>query len=360
MQQFIRDWRNPALLVSVLLVILLAITLMRNGQSIHDPIVNVAGRKITRMDYLHEIQRRSSDQLLIGMIRNTLLSKYALDKHITVSDGEIEQLLTMDRISAKIKGQSLEDFLKDEDTTVPERRQEIANQIVQVKIIVPEADIKKAIPLYVTSRQVQLIPAQLHYHQYIAIDEKSALQIAQLLQQHRVDEALKLCPAQSVTEAQKERFYLDGGPMDIPKEAIDALRALKAGEVSKPLVFNITNGKIYCLLQLDSITPPEQPTFDKLGMRVGLLLLNDRKYEKTIYDIFSEVLQKNDVTFYSDSEFPTAFKAFQQFRDKNLQVPNATGRVPGLDTSGPSPTPRNPPSGTMMPRTGPAAKPAGK
>ena len=347
MKHFFADWRNPALLFSAMLIILLvSLAIIQQAKSMDKVVVKAGDKIITRQDVMDEIKRRpgSSSQgrytlgneIVMELIDFNMLEKYAAQKKVTASDSEIDQFLKPEALRASIGGKTLEATLKEQGTTLERQRMDIANLIKRIKLIVPSDDIKQGLRAYAEGNPY-FIPEYHQYRQFIVTEEKTAKEVAALVKDPaKLAQAAQMC--ENAADAETILVHMPDVPRGEPPVVLEALKKLKPGQVATPFSVDLPNNmKLWVIVQLVEHAPAVKTTLENSSMRIGYSLLPEQKYEKARVELNSEILRKIEAKFET-TEFQQAYDAIKTMQEQNLQVPMAPQTIPGLD-SGPAPAP---------------------
>ncbi len=171
--RLIADWRNIALLiVTIIAVVLLALRLTA-GAGGNQVLAMVSGKPILEKDLVSELKHQRGDQMLMEMISEDVIQDYAAQQKITTSESEIDQFLNYKNAQLEMgsEGQTLDEYLKAHQQSLADYRKGVRLGILQMKLIVPETDIKAE--LAKPDAQYDL-PKRYQFHDYQFLTEDLA------------------------------------------------------------------------------------------------------------------------------------------------------------------------------------------
>jgi len=339
------DWKNPALLAAaVLIVLLLVLVFVYGSQSINARIVTVGDVIISRKDVLTETRRQGGDQMLLKMIDDTLLQNYARQLNITTTEDELQQILKPDTLRAAVGGMTLEEAMLKRGMTVGDLRQEYTLALLRMKLTITDDDIKAAYADLAKKKKLSefpyTLPACYRYRRFIAQDEQQAKAMVAILQKTDTPKSKRITDAAVSSMDPKSAmllYYVDGTPPQDYPALLSQLPKLQPGQVSKPVQIDLgqMGMKGWVFVQLDSVTPMQQPTLKNCRVQIGLSLMQGEKYNQRLKTVKMDAFQKVEINFSSD-EFKEAYDSIQQQKRESFNVPAPQGSpLPGAGPQGP-------------------------
>jgi hypothetical protein len=182
LQQFIADWRNIALAIaSVVIILLLVANAGRSGGEAK--VVRIADKIIYEKDVVNELKRRSGDEVLMKMISDDLIENYAAQQKVTVSDAEIDQIINMQRFSMALEGQNFDKQLSDNGVSLTDVHNELLPSVLSIKLVIPEKAIKAEIARMMAKHDTTfLLPNRFQTHIFFYSSLEEAQKAIKLLQ----------------------------------------------------------------------------------------------------------------------------------------------------------------------------------
>jgi hypothetical protein len=348
------DWKNPALLVAVVLVVLLLVMVaIEHSRSINARLVSVGNETITRRDLVNRLKIMGANDVLAQMAITNLMVIYARQKNITVTEQELRQFDQYNEIRAAFNDNTLDEYVSGLGITMEEWRSFNSDQIQLTKLIVPEEDIAEAVSMYAAE---YTYPAWYRYRRFIILEEEKAKQAYDLLQQpDGAAEVAQMSISEPGSQPDGAKFFIDipGAPASDHELVIEILKSLKAGQVSKPQQFPAQDGvQPWLIVQALDVHPQEKPTVANRGILIAKerLMGSNPKYAERQQEILTEAFQNIDMTFSpAIMEFSEAYERLKDLKSKSVYIPPATGApvpgLPGIDDierampQGPQPTP---------------------
>jgi len=356
LKKFIADWKNPALLgAGIVVVLLLVLLFVERARSMNARLATVGDTIITRQSVLDEFKRQGGDDTVFNMVIGALFASYGKTEKVTASAGEIGQFEKVSAVLAAATGKSLNESVVAQGLTMAQWRQYYADQIVHIKLVVPEKDIQAYLKQFPERGQFPYtIPAWYRYRRFVILEKKDADKAYGLLQK---PDGVAATAALSLPNAQSDtiRYFIRGTAENDLPQVLAQLPTIKAGQISKPFQVEVPQGpKLWVIVQMLEYIPQEQPTLENRGMLIGQKMMGDQAfgmvYRQREQDIITKAFQKIDVTFSPGiSEFKQAFDELTKLKNQSIYVPPATGSpVPGLPGAGPS-------GGGLIPQSAPPA-----
>jgi len=330
------DWRNIALAVAVIVIILVLVLSGVASPSGSGKVVATVGNKtITEKDVVDELKRKGGDQVLMQMVNDAVIDSYATSKNIAVADAEIDQFVNFNKahVEMGIKGMPMDKYLESKNMTMADFRKLVRTLIQQVKLIVPDDDIKAAaadpkitgelgLPTRYQFRFFEFSSEAIAKAAVDAMKKPDGLQngIKQSLNPTTADELHTLAP-------EDMKMLPFGG----------TVMKLKAGEFSAPMASKQSPG-VYDVVQLVAVLPAEKATYENCSIIIGQRLMSDQKYQGKVADLPSEALAKVDAQIISQ-DYAKAHQMLEETKKRNPVVHGADG------SGGPAPMPNAPAAG---------------
>lgn len=329
MKAFFADWRNPTLVVGALIILLL-IGLLITSSGNQPDVASVGTRKITYADALSAMKRGGGNAAVMRLIGNMVVEDYARQQKVTASEAEIDQIMKMMRLQAEMQNTTLEALLKQDGTTLAERKREVAIEILRAKLIVPEADVKAAYAKFAKDpRPPMTVPAYFRFTRLIFTDKADAEKAVGILAKGPASEK-ELDGLKTLLgghDSQKPLLYIPT-EMKEPLPGFNKILAgLKPGGVTKPLQ---VAGQLWAVIKLDSSVPEDKPTYETRNALVAIQLVRDEKYRMALTDLESKALEKVDVQVYN-SDFREIDEQLSEIKKQNFNIQGAPQQnvVPG-------------------------------
>jgi len=353
-KKFMADWKNPALLgAAVVVLLLLLMLIIQSGRSMNARLVSVGDNFITREDLLNRLKIMGANDILAEMTISSLMVNYARQQHITATEKELRQFDQYNEIRAAVNDKTLEEYVKEMGITMEQWHDFNSDQVLLTKLIVPEEDIKTAVPMYADK---YTFPAWYRYRRYVITDEKKAKEAYELLKKPEgAAEVAQFSITEPGARPDGMRFHIaiPGMPPNDYPDIIKKLKSMKADEISQPFKLPTQEGvQPWAIVQALDTHPPEEPTVENRGMLIAkeeLMRGNNMKYGQRQQAILSEAFQKIDVSFSpAIREFTKAFEQLSDMKRKSIYIPPAAGSpmpgLPGADSTpqGAAPAPQGP------------------
>ncbi|MHB9134638.1 MAG: SurA N-terminal domain-containing protein [Armatimonadota bacterium] len=325
MKTFFKDWRNTALIIAVVVIILMLAWPLLAGSGDRSPkIAKVGNDSITEQMLVKEMKRQIGDQTLVTMISEKLMEQFAAKKGVTINDGEINGYVQYQRLLMEMQGESLDDMLKAQGLTMDEIRDNVRRIGIQVKLIVPNGMIEKEI---VKSEKQLSLPAYYRIRELYFESEADAKKGIEMMKKGEEGLTQALSLAKNGQDALKIRLYAPGvmGPSE-DKKVSALLKNMKSGQCSPPLVMpNSVMPEARRVIQVVEAVPPLKPTFENSLIIVGQQLMRtDKDLQVVARGIQGEALQAVSASFYgSAADYPKAYKIFEDARLNNPVLPSA-------------------------------------
>ncbi len=335
-----KDWRNYALAITIIAILVLTSSLfaMKSGSRTLVFINNQVA--ITEGQVLDELKHNYGNEVYTRLIDDAVTALYAEQKGFDATPEEVEQFIKWDRFNMMMRGENLEDELKAQGITLDDYRQKMRISVLRAKLVVTDEDDRKAD--FAQYGKELTIPPVYRVKQFIYADPNSAQKAYDLLS--KPDSG-----AENETEASmsainenplKIQTYIPSGQMSNPLMN-KILAGLKPGQVSKPtaLPAEAGNKEARIILKLVDALPGEEATLKNRGILLSYLLMSqpNGKYAKKIKEVQAEALNSVDINFVSD-DYPYVKESFQSTRLKNPSIPrfnpNEQPQLPGMPGSG--------------------------
>jgi parvulin-like peptidyl-prolyl isomerase len=316
------DWRNIALIGLTILTVLLGILLAtRSAGGGAATLVRINMDEVTDRDVVEILKQRVGDQVLMELISGALLRNYAEGKGVSATPSEIEQVLNFERFKLEIQGQDLEQVLASQGLTEKDIERQLSQMVLQVKLIVPEEEIKAEIgKLTHTGKFPFTVPPRYRIRELYFTTLADAKQARALAVKAETEEKAYQM-ALNGEEGKTPRLFAPGVSQDDPDKA-KALKTLQPGQWSSPVPVPKVKGA-YRLLQLVQYTPVEPPTLANRSILVGQQIIqSDQKYQVKLQQLEAEALTKVDVQFYpAGASYEKAYKRFKTAQKESVVVP---------------------------------------
>ncbi len=334
-----KDWRNYALAIAAIVILVLVSSLfaMKSGSR---TLVFINNRvAITEGQVLDELKHNFGNEVYTRLIDDAVTVLYAEQQGLDAMPEEVEQFITWDRFNMLARGESLEDELKAQGMTLDDYRRKMRVSVLRAKLVTTEDDRKADFAQY---GKELTIPPVYRVKQFIFADPESAQKAYDLLSQpdsgaEKEQEASMMAVNENPLKVQT---YMPGGQMNNPLMNT-ILAGLKPGQVSKPtaLPAEAENTAARIILKLVDARPGEEATLENRGILISYLLMSrpDGKYAMKIKQVQAEALNNVDINFVSD-DYPHVRESFKSTRLQNPNVPrfnpNAQSPLPGMPGSG--------------------------
>ncbi len=314
--RLVSDWRNIALIVVTAIAAVLLVMKFSGG----DPVIAmVGGKAITEKTLVNELKQQAGDQTLIQMLSEDLYTDYANQKHITVTDADIDQFLNFQRASLEMRGQSLDKMLVEHGQSMADLRKSLKFTILQIKLLVSDEDIKTTLAKY---GDELALPLRYQFRDFTYVSEADAKKAEESFTKPGglQEGASTAINAKEAMDAQTVPIRNIQGHSPA---AYAALKALKPGDFSAPV--GMKDG--FHILQLVAIVPEEKATLENRGTVIGQQLLSAerQKYQGKVEALKADALYKVDTQIISP-DYP---KAHQMLQDMRLHNPEVGGKMGG-------------------------------
>jgi len=346
------DWRNIALVVAgaiVVILLLMRLTAVPGGETV----AQVGGKTITEKNVVDELKHQAGDQVLMQMVSDELIQNYARQKNVSVSEDDIDKFIKFQQATFEMRGETIDKWLEQRGQTMADFRRLLKMTILQIKLIVPEEDIKAALAKFANKLD---LPLRYRFRDFAYISEADA---KKALVSFKKPDGLQDGAATAVNRktAQDIQTIAANNLETRFPTAYTALKSLKAGGFSAPFDTK-TNG--FHIMQLVEIVPEEKATLENRSTIIGQQLISEdrKKYQMKIEAIKADALHKVDTQIMSTDYG----KAHQMLQDMLLHNPNVNTvpSEPGASKNSGAPsgthpllTPRkriaNPPTGPGTP-----------
>ena len=153
MKQFNLGWKDIALIIAVVVIIIMAIP--RNGTfskgiTPNQAMVRIDDYTIYEGDLIRALKRQQGTNTLIGMVNEGLIAKLAYKKDIRVSSEEVDQLLDDERFWASMRGENFDESMDKAGLSTDEVRRQVTQLAMKLKLVVSDDDVRKAIEVAAT------------------------------------------------------------------------------------------------------------------------------------------------------------------------------------------------------------------
>ena len=287
-----------------------------------DALVAVVGdRHITEKDVVNELKHQGGDQVLMQMINDELISKYARQKGVAATDAELEQFIKFQQATFEMQGRTIDSWLESRGQTMAEFRKLLQLTILQIKLIVPQDDIKAALAKYGDKFS---LPKRYRIRDFsFSSKEKANKALVTLKKPDSLQKGAAMATNATTALLVHTISVKDFGTRSAAEAA--ALKLLKPGGFSVPIALK-TGG---ChVLQLVEVVPEEPATLKNRSIVVAQQLVSGerQKYEGKIDELKADALAKIDTQILS-GDYPKASQALQEMRLHNSAV-NGTPSAP--------------------------------
>ncbi len=362
MQKFLKDWRNSALIVAAILIVILIIFIKTGGERTNSTLVRVGTKNITVSDLNAIMKKRFGEQMVKQTVSDMLIQTYAEMKNVSANEREIDQLVNQEKRVAEQQGKSLDDDLKASGLTMEAFREQARSMALRAKLVVPGEEIAKVLQEIVKSNDPSLTyPQSYRIRTLYYSNEEFAKQSLAMLQGVKDDEAGKIQLAQvagsalnASTAMNINRYTIEGDKDTLDVELIAALKDLQPNMWSEPTKMHISSKKppkdekeaeamksYRRIIQLIEVVPEEKPTLENRNIIIAMDIIQQKQdYYQKFNQIEAEARQKIDVTFLNN-DFPIAVKFFNDLYKQNQPIPGADsfGGSAMNVTPGPLPAP---------------------
>lgn len=332
---FAADWRNFALIGAAILIIILCIAAFTADHSGGSTLVVTVGDKaIYDKDVVGELKRKMGDQVVMQLISDALVENYASQKNIKVTDADVDQIINFQKAQMEMQGQTLDKALEQQGMKIEELRKLIRTLVMQIKLIVPDEDIKANVAKYAGELK---LPARYRVREFFFSTPADAAKALETMKkpnglQDGVSTALNAKDAMTVRTL----------PADKLGSLAKIIEGMKTGEFSKPMPMDTKDPKkangVQHIVQLVESLPEEKATYENRGNIVGQIMMkSDQKYQPKAQELEADALTKVDVQFNSN-EFKRAHDYFQEMKLHNPQISGPGGQsMPGGQPGGQPP-----------------------
>lgn len=335
---FLADWRNTALTATFAVCIFLLIAFINVlGKSPVGHVFSVGNRSFSDGEIVGQLKAKVGNQLVMKLLMSEVYEQYARQKGVTVTENELRQMITYYTLQAEFSGKSYMEVLETMGiTSAEEAAQEFRLRIIRLKLLVPDADVKKT---FVKEQAIIArpypeglrFPARYKIRQLIFSKPDRADKAYKLLQEPTGLKAALALTTDAET-ATKTFTYIPGIGRDIPQLA-KAIKSLKSGQCSKPISFpGDTNLRV--IIQIVKAVPEEAPTVaNRDALLRQYLFNNEKKYQLASAQVEAEALRNADIQFQRPDDYPLASQAVEKMLKENISVPTPTTPTPKLPTS---------------------------
>lgn len=322
LKRFLKDWRNIALVVAVIAIVILAVS-MHTAKTGGQALVLVNSEPITEGQLIGMMKKNYGNDALAQLIDGKVIRAFAKKKGVVATDAEIDGRIDIQRYLLKQQDMTLENWLAENGSTLDEYRQQVAQDVLRVKLIVPEADIKK---IYAKEPAAFDFPPVLRIRLFVYGSEKDAR--SAIVELNKPDDGgganaqKAAASALNGMQAMTAMTYRYDNP-----EITKALVAMQAQTVSAPIKTTMReagNKAVWAVVQLLERTDGEKGTLENRRIFIGQQLLSDPKqpYAVQAAQMQAEALNAVDIVF-TTSDYKKLQDNFSYIKSHNQQVPKA-------------------------------------
>ena len=345
MSRFMKDWRNPVLLLAIIGVVLFAWLWQAKPTSNEAiPVASVGDETITVAQVNAELNARYGNATVVKMIESKLLEKLAEDQGVTVSKEEIDQLQQFEEDIREVQGGNLREEMTNNGVTMDTFRKDLRSRALHIKMLVTNDELKQAVEVMAKTPNTEYtLPTRYRIRIFTFADEASARR-ALISLAKKTDDGVSEAAAMSMDagKAGKIQVYAPGLVEENPM-LTGIVKKLKPGEASQPfLIPGQEKTGLRGVIQLVEVKPAMKPSLEKSGLLAGqYLLANNDQVALRARELEAKAISSFDVIFLSE-QYDAAQKLF---RDKKLR--NQT--IPGLGTAPATGGPIGPPAAMPAP-----------
>lgn len=348
MKTWLKDWKNPALLAAVIIIVFMAIALSARGPVSNTGIVRINAKIITEKMLVDRLKDQNAAGVLRQMISDELLAQYAAKQGVTVTDSDLDQLVDSEAFRLQLTGgKSMDDALSEQGMTMAGYRESLYSTALQAKLLIPDSEVKAEVAKL--GHQLDL-PARYTIREFVYSNPEDAKAAIESLK--RPDGVMDATRAAVNGMAAKRTQMLVEGLHPESDKIIGLVKGLGAGECTQP----IATGGVQIVLQLVQSQPAEQGTYDNRAMLVAEQILRAKQTKRTSdfmvkqNDLMAGAMDNADVMFYPAADtYPAVRDSYKKAKNENMVVPGTS------DSS----TPAKTPAGAATP-AGPSAPAAPK
>jgi parvulin-like peptidyl-prolyl isomerase len=226
MKAFLKDWRNIALVLAVIAIVVMA-GIYFTEKSGTKPLVMVNNVPITEGQLITAMKEDFGNDTLGRLIDDKVWRAYAIKKGIEATADEVDQLINFQSYTLKRQNEDFDAWLKGSGRTLDEYRDQKVLDVLRIKIVVPEEDIKKA---YLKAPSYYDLPPIYRIRLFIYRSQKDAK-----------DGIAKLMKLEEGHSSDDGHNHADGGGANVQ---MAALTALNGQEATVPVTYNYSNEAI--------------------------------------------------------------------------------------------------------------------
>lgn len=356
MKSFLKDWRNPALLTAVVLVIVLGIVaLAQRGSSTSAQLAQVGSHVVTQGELQQRLKARHGDAELMKLVNARVIDEYATSKGLLASTAEIDQLVEQEYYAADLQDVAHAKYLEQMGKGSEEQlREDLRSSVLQVKLTLPEEELRQVTKALLQQSEVAAAYTRLPRYRFRLMrvmadragDVVAGLEAAWNPRGEKKEDFHEVLDAMVTADGSRPTYESALTPHivalaslseDAMKKspAMKALATLEPGKCAKLDSSLKAAGELKTvdIVQLVEKVEGVRPTYENSSILIGQLLISSQdvseqtqdprlratfrqlqsKCRSTWGEEFGKAIRKAGVTFYT-SDYPNARERFAEMQ----------------------------------------------